>query len=617
MSDAKRSRDRSRTLDSGGTRRRARLWGAGALLIVATFVAYSTTFHYPFVFDDAHDIVENYSIRQLFPLSRASRVFVGMSNGQKYLHGRPLVNLSFALNYATGQLNPFHFHITNFAIHVLAGLTLFGIARRTLEMPSLAKRYGAVAVPLALTMAGVWMLHPLQTQAVTYLTQRYESMMGLFYLLSLYSAIRSDSSRHPHWWEAAAVTACLVSMGSKEVAVSIPLVILLYDRAFMAGSFAEAWRRRRGLYVALAATWIVLGVHLMVSGGRSSWSGFKLRITPVDYAASQLGVILHYLRMSFWPYPQVFDYGWPVARTAAQILPGALVVGGLGAATVYALVRRPMWGVLGAWFFLILAPTSSIMPIVDLAYEHRMYLSLAAVVAAAVIGAYEGLKRLEARSAPTLWKKRLLYALPALAVVAALGAAAFCRNQVYQSEWSVWYDTVQKVPRNARAHCNLGFAYFMQGKTKEAIEHYERSLKMDVRYSNAHFVMGFVLDQQGMTEEAIHHYREAIKINPMSSDAYYNLGIILRRQGKNQEAIEHYQKAIHINPMHATAYYNLGNVYGEQGDVERAVACYRKALEIDPSYAEAQAVLDRALRAETKKADNDSPLLYNSPFLPR
>lgn len=614
MSDAKRSRDRSRTPSSGENRPRARRLVAAALLVVATFAAYSTTFHYPFVFDDAHDILENYSIRQLWP---PSRIFVGWFNGRSYVHGRPLVNLSFALNYATGKLNPFHFHITNFTIHVLAGLALFGIARRTFQQPLLANRYGAVATPLALVIAGAWTLHPLQTQAVTYVTQRYESMMGLFYLLSLYCAIRSDVSRHARWWAAASVTACLVSMGSKEVAVSIPLVILLYDRAFMAGSFAEAWRRRRGFYVALAATWIALGVHMVVSGGRGGWAGFGLRIKPVDYAASEFGVILHYLRLSFWPYPQVFDYGWPIARTAAQIVPQAIVVGGLLVATAYALVRRPMWGVLGAWFFLILAPTSSIMPIVDLAYEHRMYLSLAAVVVAAVIGAYEGLKRLETRFAPTLWKKRLLYALPALAVLGALGAAAFCRNQVYQSEWLLWYDTVQKVPRNARAHCNLGYAYFTRGKIEEAIAHYQKSLDMDVRYANAHFVMGFVLDQQGRTDEAIYHYHEALKIDPMSADSHYNLGIIMRRLGKDGEAIAHYLQAIKINPMHATAHYNLGNVYGARGDFEQAIEHYRKALDIDPSYAEAQAVLDRALRARTRKADNDGPLLRDSPFLPR
>ncbi len=277
MSGAKRSRDRGQASRVGEQRPRVAFWIAVVVLVAATIAAYSNTFHSPFVFDDAHDIVQNYSIRRLRPLSQ---VFLAESGGKTYVQSRPVVNLTFALNYATAKLNPFQYHVTNLAIHVLAGLALFGIARRTLRLPSLAERYAGVATPLAFAMAAMWVLHPLQTQAVTYVTQRYESLMGLFYLLSLYCAIRSDSSGHGRWWAAGSVAACLASMGCKEVAVSIPLVILLYDRAFMAGSFAEAWRRRRGFYAALAATWVALAVHLTLSGGRSSWAGFGLATSP-------------------------------------------------------------------------------------------------------------------------------------------------------------------------------------------------------------------------------------------------------------------------------------------------------------------------------------------------
>ena len=211
---------------------------------------------------------------------------------------------------------------------------------------------------MALVVAGIWTLHPLQTQAVTYTVQRYESMMGLFYLVALYCAIRSDSSARPSWWAAASVVSCLLAMGCKEVAVSAPLAILLYDRAFLAGSFGEAWRRRRRMYLGLAGTWLAFLALFMASASRSKWAGYGLPVSATEYALSQFGVILHYLRLSFWPYPQVLDYDWPIARTLDQILPGMVVVGALLAATVWALVRRPAWGVVGAWFFLILAPWS-------------------------------------------------------------------------------------------------------------------------------------------------------------------------------------------------------------------------------------------------------------------
>ena len=146
--------------------------------------------------------------------------FVIASDGRAALHGRPVVNLSLAFNYATGGLEPFYYHLTNLLVHLLAGLTLFGIVRRTLLLPSLGGRFAEAATPLALAVALIWTLHPLQTGAVTYVAQRYESMMGLFYLLALYAAIRCGTSAHPRRWAVAAVTASLLGMGCKEVAVS-------------------------------------------------------------------------------------------------------------------------------------------------------------------------------------------------------------------------------------------------------------------------------------------------------------------------------------------------------------------------------------------------------------
>jgi len=593
---------------------------ACVLLVAATVAAYSNSLHCPFVFDDAFDIVDNYAIRRLWPVWH---LLLASTPDQFSLHGRPVVNVSLAVNYACGRLDPFCYHLTNLGIHVLAGLTLFGIARRTLgssgqllprQDPSLssakdarlapaqraplaaapdtprsllAARYGRVANPLAFAVAGIWLLHPLQTQAVTYVIQRFESMMGMFYLLSLYCAIRSSVSARPGWWAAGAVGACLFAMGCKEVAVSLPLVVLLYDRAFLAGSFRQAWRKRRGMYMGLATTWAAFAAWLALSyRGRADWAGFGLRTTPLEYARSQFGVILHYLRLSFWPHPLVFDYGWPVARSLEEVLPGLLAVGALVAASAWALVRRPMWGTLGAGFFLILAPTSSIMPIADLAVEHRMYLPLAAVVAAAVIGAHELLGRRAPKAA----------ALALFAVLVALGSATYGRNQVYSSEQSLWQDTVRKAPENPRAHCNLGYTYSAQGRLDAAARCYLKALEIDVMYFGAHYGLACVLDEQGKTDEAIAHYRRAVQIHPRFANAHYNLAILLRRQGETDQAVAHYQQALQINPRLANAHYNLGNIFASQGRLEEAIAHYHRALAINPAFLEARAMLDKVTR---------------------
>lgn len=561
-----------------------------ALLALATIAAYSNSLRCPFVFDDVHDIVDNRSIRSLWPLGP---VFTVESASGRFLHSRPVVNFSLAVNYAIGGLDTFSYHLANLTVHVLAGLTLFGIVRRTLALPSLAESYGTAATPLAFVIAGIWMLHPLQTEAVTYIVQRYESMMGLFYLLSLYCVLRGDSSLRARWWNVGAVAACLLAMGSKEVAVSIPLVILLYDRAFLAGSFGEAWRRRRGLYLGLVGAWLVLGLHLAVSGGRGDWAGFQLPVSPMEHARSQFGVILHYLGLSFWPDPLVFDYNWPVANTLDDILPGAVVVLGLLAATTYALVRWPKWGLLGAWFFLILAPTSSIMPIADLAFEHRMYLSLAAVAAAVVVGAHAAWTRLpkQSRTAAPAWGA----AVVALPILVALGATTYARNQTYASERALWTDVMEKAPDNPRAYYNLGQIAHREGNTDEATALYRQALRLEPRHFLAHTNLANLLYGQGKVDEAIHHYEQSLDINPKLAEPHFNLGNILRRQGKVAEAAAHYEAALAADPQFAEAHTNLANILYRQGRIDEAVARYRKAMESNPGSAQARTNLAIAL----------------------
>jgi hypothetical protein len=167
----------------------------------------------------------------------------------------------------------------------------------------------------------LWVVHPLQTQSVTYVWQRCESLMGMFYLLTLYCVIRSDASARARWWSAGAVESCALGMASKEVMATAPVVVLLHDRVFLAGSWKELGRRRWGLYAGLAGTWSILAA-LLLSGvaqegvWRASWLETRQSIPPWSYLLTQAGVITHYLRLAFWQDPLCLDYGygWPMAR---------------------------------------------------------------------------------------------------------------------------------------------------------------------------------------------------------------------------------------------------------------------------------------------------------------
>jgi protein O-mannosyl-transferase len=436
---------------------------ACALIVLATLAAYSDSFHGPFIFDDDNFVTQR-SAQKLWPIWPA------------LFGARPVVQLTFALNYRLGGLDPTGYHIFNVAVHLLAALALFGVVRRTLRLPRLGDRFSEdAATAVAFCAALLWALHPLQTEAVTYIIQRMESLMALFYLVTLYCLIRAADSRRPIAWHVAAVAACALGMGSKEVMVSAPLVVLLYDRTFIAGSFREALRRRWGLYLGLAATWLILARSaLEVLGPGAPSAGFNLPgVTPLQYAQSEFGVILHYLRLAFWPAGLCLDYDWPIAKSAADIVPGAIVVGALLAATVWALVRRPTWGFAGACFFLVLAVTSSILPIKDLAFEHRMYLPLAAVSTALVVAAYWAGRRLAPRFAGTERARRFLTLVLATALIsssaAALGAVTWLRNKDYRTAISIWRDTAFKRSENPGAWNNLSHVYVVARQFEPAL----------------------------------------------------------------------------------------------------------------------------------------------------
>ena len=220
---------------------------AGGLIVLATVLAYRNSFSGPFIFDDLA-ISQNPTIRELWPIWKP----LCPPNHGEPVTGRPLLNLSFAVNYAVSGLNVRGYHVANLAIHVLAALLLFGILRRTFLLRSLGNSQIPTPIYFALAIALLWAVHPLQTESVTYIVQRAESLVGLFYLLTLYCFIRGATWGRGRYWYAAAVLACLLGMASKEVMVSAPLIVLLYDRAFLAGSLREAWRRRYGFYLALA-----------------------------------------------------------------------------------------------------------------------------------------------------------------------------------------------------------------------------------------------------------------------------------------------------------------------------------------------------------------------------
>jgi len=553
---------------------------AAAIVALAGIAAYARTLPVPFLFDDIPSIQENTTIRHLASsLAPAADTTVS---------GRPVVNLSLALDYALGGMAPWVYHATNILVHVLAALLLLGIVRRTLVLllnPS--------ALPIAFWVALLWVLHPLNTESVTYVVQRAESLMGLFYLAALYCFIRAAVGEGTPWF-VLSVAACFLGMATKEAMATAPLLVLLYDRTFLAGSFSGAVRVRWRAYCALFSSWFLLGALVLSTHGRTGTVGFGGNVSSLDYARTQAWAVGHYLRLALWPSPLVFDYGRALVTRVPDFLPGLLLVTVLVAATLWALVRRPVLGFLGAGFLLILAPSSSFIPVLtETVAEHRMYLALIPVVAIFVL-------------ALDWWFARAM--LPTCCILAAvLLAATLLRNETYRSAENLWRSVAESRPANERAHNNLGYILASEpGRLDEAVAQYRQAIALEPAYAQAHLnlAMALVRDPERVGE-AVAEFRRAIGLNPTLVDAHFNLAVALTGvPGHMQEVVAEYQRTLLLKPDDAQAHYNLGCVFGAMpGMSGEAITQYREALRIDAGLTQAHFNLGCALVREPGRLD--------------
>jgi tetratricopeptide (TPR) repeat protein len=553
---------------------------AAALIVAAVCFAYHNSLGVPFLFDDVPSILENPAVRSLPAFSDSLRPG---ADGGLTTSGRPVVALSFLLNHAIGGYHVAGYHVVNGAIHAMAALSLFGIVRRTLLTPSLRGRFGGAALPLATTIALLWALHPLQTTAVTYVVQRAESLAALFVLLALYAFVRATEVTNgaARRWRATSVAACALAMASKESAAAAPLLVLIYDRTFVSGTFRGAWVGKRPYYVALAATWLLLLWLVVGTGGRGGTAGLGAEVSPWAYALTQCQAIIRYAGLAAWPYPLIFDYGLGTVRGLGDVLPQALLIAALIGSVIVALVRRPALGFLGAWFLLTLAPSSSFIPVVTQTMaEHRVYLPLAALVGLAVLSAHCLLGLRAGR-----W----------LGVAAvALVAGTMARNHDYRSEVAIWGDAAAKFPANARAHNNHGQALFRAGDVAGAIVGYERALALQPSYPETHYNRGVALAKLGRLPEAIAAYEAALRIDPRYPEAHNNLATALVPAGRLLEAIAHYEAAIARKPDFAEAHNNLGSALLQSGRAAEAAVRFERALALKPDYAEASYNLGNA-----------------------
>jgi tetratricopeptide (TPR) repeat protein len=541
-----------------------------ALALLAATV-YANSLRGPFLFDDLASIPENPSIRQLstawFPPNRGEAV-----------SGRPLVNVTYAIDYAVAGTDVTAYHVTNLAIHVACALLLFAIVRRT---------YDDAAVAFA--CAAIWMVHPLETEAVDYLSARTESAMALCLLLTLYAAIRG--------WTIAAVTACAAGMACKETMVVAPLLVVLYDVRRTYRSWRAAWHERRALWLGLASTWIVLAM-LIASAPRAHSAGFQDG-GVATYALNQAAMIARYIRLFIWPSALVLDYGFPRPLRVADVALALALIAALGLWLAFAWRRHGRIAFLLTWFFLTLAPASSFVPVLtEVGAERRMYVPSMALVVLAVTLAWSRVRA---------WPR--IAALVCAAVVIALGAQTVARNREYASALTMWRVTVERWPQG-RARLNYAAALQAAGQPDEMLTQLRLAV---IDFPEARYDLGAQLVTHGDADEGLRDLEAFVREFPTHPNAgparelIATTHITLARRATDQaiaqvnagrlaDALPLFRRAVELMPENANVHRNLANALLDARDYSGAAAEAREALRRNPTDSISKDILIEASR---------------------
>jgi tetratricopeptide (TPR) repeat protein len=583
------------------TCRAVRPWMASCILFALLLLAYWNSFHAPLIFDDVPNLVENPNVRLLTERPLAAAWAPVDVPG----HGRPIAALSFAINYAIGGLDPLGYHVVNFALHVLCACVLMGLVRRTLAraLPSIDD---GRAMAIGFVVACIWAVHPLLSESVVYISQRTELLASLFIVLTLYCVARSwTASVRRRWW-GAAVACCIAAMLSKEIGAMTPLLVLLLDRQFHAGTFRAAWRSAKPMYVALFACLLIPAIMIPLTRRFYHPPGDMFQtISPYHYLLTQASVLVLYLRLLIWPRGLSIWHEMEIAHSLREAMPELLLVAALAAITAWGLWRRTWWSLPAAACFLILAPTSSIVPIVrEIAAERRMYLPAACLVTIAVVG-----------TARTPIGRGWPGAVVVSMLVAILAARTVWRVGDYESPVRIWQAAVDVVPTSSVARTNLAAALMAERRFDDAWPHVQAAVAANPNNGEARLNHAILLNHRGDASSALAElelaerhgaytprvwfqrgviyqatdpdramdaYRRAIELDEHFVPARENLGVMLALAGRPAEAAAHFQRALWMKPDSLVSLTNLAALMLGENRTDEATELVERALATEP-----------------------------------
>ena len=568
------------------------------IIVMVGILVYSNTFHVPFIWDDAAAIEEN-------PVIRNMENFFLNTSGYQFNPRRFIGYLTFALNYRIGGLDVTGYHVFNLAVHIINAVLVYGLILLTFRTPRLkGSSLSHFSGLLALLTALFFVVHPLQTQAVTYIVQRVTSLATMFYLLSLFLYAKwrlVQGPGNPSGGRRAVVLyvfsliSMVLAMKTKEIAFTLPIMVVLYEFCF--------FRRRKPVsLVPVLLTLFIIPMSMLtldrpvgeIISDVSKRTYVQTDVSRWDYLMTQFTVMTTYVRLFFFPVNQNLDYDYPIyhsffsPRVALSFVLIAFIVF-IGLYAFYlsregrrenrAEFRVVTFGI--SWFFIALSVESSIIPIADVIFEHRAYLPSVGFFMALATGIIMMVRAVRNRTSVKVM------AAVIIAVVLVLGGTTYSRNTVWQNKVRFWEDVVKKSPLKARPHNALGVAYESEGRSDKAIEQFMIAIELKRDYPMAYYNLGVAYESEGRSDKAIEQFLIAVELKPDYQKAYYNLGVAYESEGRSDKAIDYYLVAVELKPDYEKAHYNLANAYMSQGLIDKAIEHYLIVVNLRPDYPEA------------------------------
>jgi len=562
------------------------------VILIAGIIAYSNSFGCSFHFDDKNifeSIVNDVNIFQ----NSVTKDSAGIGDWLRLFPNRPLGILTFAIDYKIHGLDVWGYHLVNLIIHLINAFFVWWLTWLTLSTPAMKdeaiSRYKTM---IAFLTSLLFVTHPLATQSVTYIAQRFASLATLFYLLSLILFVQGKlwqgNKNIPWFLFGGSIICATLGMLTKEIVFTLPFAIVLYDYCFLKAVPWKLERKDKSLIISfiILLIFIILFfrnylLNVFETVPPDQVHGYSDSISMKEYFLTQFSVILTYIRLFFLPINQNLDYDYQMSTGFFQLrtfLSFSVLLGILASGVVlFKRYRLISFGIF--WFFLTLSVESSIIPISqNVIFEHRTYLPSFGFFLALTCAFFYFFK-----------ERYLKYAVIIILMIASINTIlTYQRNKIWKSEYTLWNDCVKKSPNKARVNNNFGLFLFTEGKTVEAIDHYNKAIRLTPDYTSAYNNRGVAYAKLGRYQQVIDDFNKAILLKPDDADGYYNRGTAYSKLGRYQQAIDDYNQAIRLKPDYADGYYNRGTVYARfLGQYRLAIEDFNKAISLNPNHAQA------------------------------